>query len=107
LLSPILVMNPYASAFGVAPQVLLLAVHPLAASTGALRAALPALDAAWVGAAQTLQGCQTAQSLHDCRHAVSQTLGACADEVARLAAALQASSAVYAQADNGAVVGGG
>jgi len=107
LLSPIAVLSPAVPAFGVAPQVLHRAVHPLVASAAELRAALPALDAAWIGAAQTLHGCQTAQALHDCRRAVSQTLGACADEVVRLAAALQASSAVYAQADTGAVGGGG
>jgi hypothetical protein len=99
LLSPITVLIPTPLAFAVDPQVLAAAGRPLAASAAALRAALPALDAAWLASAEALQGRRTAASLQACRHAVVQTLGACADEVERLGQALQTSSAVYLHVD--------
>jgi hypothetical protein len=99
LLSPITVLIPTPLAFTVDPHVLAAAGRPLAASAAGLRAALPTLDAAWLASAEALQGRHTAASLQACRRAVSQTLGACADEVERLGRALQTSSAVYLHAD--------
>jgi hypothetical protein len=91
--------------FAVDPQVLAVAGRPLAASASALRAELPALDAAWLASAEALQSRDTAAALHACRRAVSQTLGACADEVERFGHALQTSSALYLHADAGPGVG--
>jgi hypothetical protein len=103
LLSPITVLIPSPvptpMAIAVDPQVLAVAGRPLAASTGALRAALLALDAVWLASSEALLGRHTAASLEACRRAVSQTLEACAEEVERLGQALQTSSAVYAHAD--------
>jgi len=101
LLSPILVPPGLTAA----PQALTAAGQPLAAAAGALDAALPDLDATWLAAAQTLRGRQTAAALQDCRHAVTTTLRACADEVERLGQALQTSGMVYAGADAHAVGG--
>jgi hypothetical protein len=95
---------PPSAVLAVDPLQLFLAGRPLVEAAGTLRHALPAVDAAWLAAAQALRGQLTGDVLARSLPTLRRELTACAEEVEGFGEVLAKAAGVYSAAESGAFV---